>query len=992
MPATFVTPVLIGRQRELEILEQTLPSVQGGSGRCILLAGEAGIGKSRLANELGNRAIAAGFSIMQGYCSEQDISFPYAPWIDMLRTILAGRDAGEVNEILGSFAPELVKLLPELAMMLPSIQPNPALDHTAEKHHLFETVLRFIASQAASHPILIILEDLHWSDEQSLELLHFFVRRINSIPILILGTYRTEDISPRLAAHLAELNRTRLVDVIELSPLAHPEVSRMMQAIMHLDSPISNDWLNMLTSLTEGNPFFVEEITKSLALSGSKPGQWDSKQIPGSIQHIVKSRAELLPERTRRVLSLASVIGERFDFALLQAISEEDEQSLMEILKELIATQLVVEQSADQFAFRHALTQEVIYTSLMLRERKSMHQMIGATIEQRFPAQSDAQAAPLAYHFYQAEDWHKTMAYSLQAGEKALALYAPREALAHFSHSLEAAQQLGIAIPLEALRGRAQARSVLGDFEGARVDYESIIQLARNAEDQYSEWQALFDLGYTWQPRDLERAGEYFRSAMQLARTLGDDLILARSLNRLGTWYFFRSTPDEALPLHHEALEIFERLGDHGGMGATLEYLGMASYGIGDVIRGVANYDQAIPILRELDDRPGLVRALEFLSMRARFDTEVVGEMNLSQLAGYSEQAYEIAHSFDWHEGEGEALSRAAICWNKMGEYGRGLELLQQAQRLGEDIHHRHLLTSVYLLLGELYLGLLDIDQAQHYLELSHSLAQEVGALQLLKSVTPLLVRTYITQHDYQHAETILTQLSLTQDIAKIEAAGAFERLVWSAQAELELATGHSAQALDILDRLISCAKNLADFGPYSIPWLSQLHAQALTALGRLDEAAGELIGAQAIARGWGAKPLLWQLHADLGKVYRMLGRRVDAEREFQSARTLFTEIANRVPGGTLRENFFIQARANIPPERVPTARQSAKTEHGGLTAREREIARLIARGGSNRDIAGELYISEKTVERHVANILAKLGFNARTQIAAWVVSRGFDN
>jgi DNA-binding CsgD family transcriptional regulator len=765
----------------------------------------------------------------------------------------------------------------------------------------------------------------------------------------------------------------------------------MVQAILKTQNPVSSDKLDLLMSLTEGNPFFVEEITKSLVQAGVPTDQWNLLRFPPSIQHTVQHRAEKLPERTRQVLALASVFGERFDFTLLQEVAGEDEQTLLQILKELIAAQLIVEQTADQYKFRHALTREVVYTSLMLREREAMHHRIGQTIERLALTHRNEPVAPLAYHFYQAGEWQKAMEYSQRAGEKAQALYAPREALAHFSHALEAAQQLGIPEPLPSLRGRGQARSILGDFDGARADYDTLIELARRTGDQYSVWQALMDLGYSWQPRDMERAGEYFQQALQLARTVDDASILAQTLNREGNWNFYRSQPREALLLHAEALEIFQKLGDRRGMAQTLELLGMASYGVGAVIQGVAYYEQAIPLLREMDDRQGLVRALEFLSLRARLDTEVLGEVILSELASYAEQAFEIAHSYDWREGEGEALSRAGICWDRAGDYAHGLELLLRAQSIGEEIEHRHLLASVHLILGEWYLDLLVLDQARQHLELAFTLAKEVGAFQLLKTVPPALVSTCVLQSDIPRAKAVLSVLSLTDDVGEIEKAGMFERLCWSAQVELELALDHPKRALEIVDHLIGSAQNLAEFGPFAIPWLSQLRAQALAALGRSEEAIADLEGAQATARARGAQPLLWRLHSDLGNVYHTLGRRHDAEQEFSAARDIIQDLAKHVPEGTLRQNFLHRALEIIPATHIPTPRQELKREFGGLTAREREIAGLIARGKSNREIATELVISEKTVERHIANIMVKLGFNARTQIAVWVVEKGLN-
>ena len=262
---SLVLPVLVGRSREIELLNQVLRAVRNGAGRCVLLAGEAGIGKSRLVNELRSRAVAQQFAILRGYCFEQDVSFPYAPWIDALRTFLAPKSATETSQTLGTLASELVKLLPELSLLVPSIQATPPLDAASEKHRLFESLARFGASLAASNPLLIVLEDLHWSDESSLELLHFFARRFSVLPILLIGTYRSEEILPRLSHYLTELNRERLVEEIRLAPLTRDEIEQMMRAVLKTEHRVAS-LLDALVRLTEGNPFFVEEILKTQPL------------------------------------------------------------------------------------------------------------------------------------------------------------------------------------------------------------------------------------------------------------------------------------------------------------------------------------------------------------------------------------------------------------------------------------------------------------------------------------------------------------------------------------------------------------------------------------------------------------------------------------------------------------------------------------------------------------------------------------------------------
>ena len=195
--------------------------------------------------------------------------------------------------------------------------------------------------------------------------------------------------------------------------------------------------------------------------------------------------------------------------------------------------------------------------------------------------------------------------------------------------------------------------------------------------------------------------------------------------------------------------------------------------------------------------------------------------------------------------------------------------------------------------------------------------------------------------------------------------------------------------ALEIVERLLASTANLAQYGPQSVPRLSQLRGQALVTLGRIEEAVAEFQGAQTVAQKQRQRSMLWRLQADLGKAYRMRSRRLDAEREFSSARTIIQDLASSLPEGTLRNHFVKQALAMIPAPPALTPRQAAMKEFSGLTEREREVAVLIAQGKSNREIAEMLVVTVRTVEAHITRILDKLGFKSRTEIATWAVAKG---
>jgi DNA-binding CsgD family transcriptional regulator len=424
-------------------------------------------------------------------------------------------------------------------------------------------------------------------------------------------------------------------------------------------------------------------------------------------------------------------------------------------------------------------------------------------------------------------------------------------------------------------------------------------------------------------------------------------------------------------------------------MARTLDLMGFDSYVLGEVVQGAAYYEEAMPILRELDDRQGLVNALVNFSLSPRFDTEVMGEMDLYQRASLSEPAAEIARGCDYRKGEADALSKAAICLCRAGDYGRGLNLLGRASAIAEEIEHRELVTTLHLAWGiELYPGLLAFAKAREHLAAALAAAHELGSIALSLISTARLASACILDDDLPAARELL-DAALPADLPNGAEMTSLQRGCWTARAELELALGHPGRALEIIERLLASTANLAQYGPHAVPRLSRLRGQALAALGQGETAIEELQGALTVAGAQGQRPMVWRLHADLGKAYRAQGRREEAEQAFASARTIIQQLAGTVPDVALRNHFLQQALAALPASPALTPRRAAMKEFGGLTERERQVAALIVQGASNREIAEALVITVRTVEAHVTRILDKLGLKSRTELAAWTVAKG---
>jgi DNA-binding CsgD family transcriptional regulator/tetratricopeptide (TPR) repeat protein len=998
---SVLCPLLIGRAVDLESLDRALQTVGPGKGQTVLIAGEAGVGKTRLVAETKARASQLRFSILQGNCFEHDPALPYAPLLDLLRAFPAATLPEEMARTVDEDG-EIARLILELSPSFPNHAPLTALEPEQEKRRLFQALaqwfIRHVGRAQADRlqsPLLVIVEDLHWSDDTSLEFLLFLARRVTTQPILLLLTFRSDQLNPELEHFLGSLDRERLASELSLAPLTPGEVDSMLRATFGLSRPVRAEFLNALYTLTEGNPFFIEEVLKSLVASGKTiplDGEWekaiDELHIPRTVQDAVRQRTDRLSSPAREILSFAAVAGRRFDFLLLQALTQREDAELLQNIKELIAAQLVVEESADRFAFRHALTRQAIYAGFLARERAVLHSRIAETMERIDASELDNHLTELAYHFYEAGDWEKALNYSWRAGEQAQALYTPRAAIEQFTRALNASQKLHLTPPVELIRARGKAYETLGDFELALDDYTRALDAARASHDGPAEWNGLIDLGFLWAGRDYERTGEYFRSALALATSLTDPNLLARSLNRMGNWHLNKEEPLQAQQYHEQALEVFRGLNDARGLAETFDLLGMSSNLSGNLIQGSANYEQAVALFRELDDRQGLASTLAGMALASggtyQTETMVAALPNLAASVKCCDQSLKIAREIGWRSGESYALWIAGFSLGPLGEYARALEVTQNSLEIAEEIGHRQWMSAAHCALGAIYHDMRLSSPARQHLEQALTLAKETGSLHWLRVSSGLLASACILQGEVHRAELVLgPALDLAGPGQTLG-----QRLMSCARVELALERGEPEMALDLLDQLVAVSAPKNTRRP--ILRLSKLRGQVMVALGRTAEAEVALLAAKQSAVDEGAKPMLWRIHALLGKLYLSRSRQDPAETEIEAARKLIDGISASVPV-MWRQNYLRAALDSLPVVNAPSPRRLAKKEFGGLTEREREVAALIAQGKTNREIADSLVVGERTIETHVGNILSKLGFTSRAQVAAWSVQKGLN-
>ena len=441
--------VFVGRERELTTLLGALESALSGRGRLLVVGGEPGIGKSRLAEELASRAADSGAEVLWGRCWEAEGAPPYWPWVQALRSCVRGRGPEQLRAELGRGAADVAELVPDVRQQLPDVGvPSGRADPQQARFRLFDSIAHFLKDASRSRPLVLVLDDLNWADTGSLLLLEFVARELADAHMLLVGTYRDIELSRRhpLSQALGELARERPFERVVLRGISHEDVERFIEATCGFEPDPA--LVRAVHTQTEGNPFFVGEVVRLLdeegALTSAAPGtpeRWRAR-IPDGVREAIGRRLDRLSRPCNETLTVASVIGREFGVdQLARLVDDLSEDGLLEVLDEALAARVIEELPPDagRYQFTHALIQATLADDLSRTRRARLHARIAEALEELYGARAESHAAELAHHFGEAEvvvGSEKLVRYSLIAGESALAAHAPEQALAHFERAL----------------------------------------------------------------------------------------------------------------------------------------------------------------------------------------------------------------------------------------------------------------------------------------------------------------------------------------------------------------------------------------------------------------------------------------------------------------------------------------------------------------------------------------------------------------------------
>jgi class 3 adenylate cyclase/tetratricopeptide (TPR) repeat protein len=583
----------VGRQAERAELRRLVAQVMKGAGALIMIGGEPGVGKTRLAEELAAQCAGEGFAIYTGHCYEMVGAAPYVPIVEVYEQALAGASSAQAfRQFLGDEASQIARLLPELRQLCPGIPPPLDLPAEQERRYLFNSVWEVLARTARAQPMLIVLDDIHWADEPTMLLIHHCAERLAEVPVLMVGLYRDSEleVGRPLSRTFEELTRRRLARRMTLRRLPSEHVAEMLRALAAQRPPAG--LVDVIYAETEGNPFFTEEVFKHLAEEGrlfDAEGRFrtdltvDDLDVPEGVRMVIGARLRRLGDDGPKVLGSAAVLGRVFSFELLRQVEELAEDRLLDLVEEAERARLIAPIEAggadDRFIFAHELIRQTVLGGLSVPRRRRVHARAAEALERAHAPAVEQQAATIAHHLIEAGpivDPRQTFQYLLIAGKWALESAAFEEALAHLEQAAERIDVVTAAERADLLFHLGTARRSNGQWEEAIDTWKEAVDTCVAAGDaERAGWicaEAADSIA--WASR-LQEAVAIAQRGLDL---LGDEVsaVRARLLAQQGWILAAGAAPFElGDALMSQALAIADELGDPSLRGSCLARLSM---------------------------------------------------------------------------------------------------------------------------------------------------------------------------------------------------------------------------------------------------------------------------------------------------------------------------------------------------------------------------------------------------------------------------------
>ncbi|MGH2560232.1 MAG: ATP-binding protein [Thermomicrobiales bacterium] len=970
----------VGRAVELDLLLKRLDAAVAGQGSIVVVNGEPGIGKTRIAEEMAFQAAARGVQVQWGRCFEGEWSPPYAAWVDILDAIAGDLPPEDLRPALGQGAPPLARLVPRISAALPDL-PSPApLGPAEEQFRLFDAATQFLLAASAASPLLIVFDDLQWADRASLNLLAFLARFIEATPLLVVGTYR--DLPLRhdhpLTDFLGTLQRERSSLRLSMRGLSEREASDLLESVA--PRPVPPALVRAIHAETSGNPFFMAELTRHLAEEGRLDNgrdDWSGRLdltelgIPEGVRQVVGRRFARLSQDGERLLTQAAVCTGGFDFNVLAALTGLPEDALLDAIDEALAARLIqaVPGKLETYDFVHAIVRHALYEAWNPSRRVRLHRKLAEALERVYQGREREHVAELAVHY------HASL--SLPGGERGLphALSAAEQARRGFARE-RVVTFLRIARDIARHGGPEQRAEILGLLAVAEAD-ALMLEDARSTADE-----ALAAL------EELEASPSQVASFLAAAATAIRD-----GGARRDAWRPLVDRGLEIVPEEDELtwarltllIERFEPVVSGAINGAR--WLGTSQRAIG-IARSKGTEDDFARSLQPWDwwsrdwTEELLARVQTWQQPTAIIRALVVGgadwlyhHSNLRRGIVHFEELLVASERYGSVPGQAEALVRLTIARTALGHFDEARETHRRAREMVARLGPDHRLHGSAAWIDALRAEFLGGDWRPIAAYWTRYVADpSLGTRSIGLDDAGLAALANLRAGESDAARSLLDDL--VPVIARMEptlwllngAVGAAGAAIWT------MGMREYAEVVRV------GAIGLIEYGNGDFPGFSNelTAARMATLLGRTAEAATYFDRARTVLDGSGQAPM--RAMTDLDQATALLRASTpDVERAealLVAAQASFRQLGMHPWDRTATEALT----------RLRGAGRPAKERPAGLTDREVDVVRLVARGYSDRQISEELYVSPRTVNAHIRNMLGKTLCSNRTELSVWAV------
>jgi class 3 adenylate cyclase/tetratricopeptide (TPR) repeat protein len=839
----------VGRERELALLVDRFRDAAAGRGQVVFVAGDAGIGKSRLLHEL-RRALAElalPVTWLEGQCVSFGQSIPFLPLVDLLRKNFGIEEFDGEPEIIAKVehgAQRMGELAPHVPFIryLLSVDPgHPAIvgmDAAARRRSVF-AALRALALRGASlRPLVLVVEDLHWMDTSSEEYLGSLIDSMAAVPLMLILTYRVGYTPPF---------RTRsFQSTISLTTLAEDDALAVACGVLGA-AELPREVTAALMDKAEGVPLFIEEVAKTLLDIGMLRRDGDRVilvrgageiSVPGTIHDIIMARLDRLGDDGKRAVQLASVIGRQFMARLLERVAGMGEQ-MDGLLRELQALEIIYEKGLlpePAYIFKHAVIQDVAYNSLLRERRRALHQAVGYALEELYPDRLPEHYEELAHHFSQGEDWVKAFDYLVHSGDRARDANANPVALHLYARAIEAARRaptISRARLAEVHQRRCQVLTATQRLEEAHAEANRMLTLAREISDRRLEGEALADIAYAhWMSFSWDQIAPlkpHIEQASAIAREIGDDRLLARSLFIHATADQMEARLDDAEVKSNEAIHIAQRGGFPGIVVQTRILIDLQHNWRGDFASAIGRSRETEAAARAVHDGFN-----EVLAMSNRAFSHI-GRGDYRDALEVLRAGRELCRERDNPFILGRMTNTLGWLYQEFGDFGRAQELDRESAELGHRIRNGNLEISALINIGFDTLHLGDAARALGLFEETLVRAEKFFGAHRWRWSTHLqfgLAVALLALHRDDEAG-----IQAARGLRQAEETKSFKYVGWfrKVQGDLALRAGRPAHAVDDLQSALDVARRI---GYPTLTWQSaHLLAQAYAADGRPSDA-----------------------------------------------------------------------------------------------------------------------------------------------------------